>query len=337
MKGLTRPWFGCLQPMGALVLVVVATAQTALAQSASSNAYPTRPITIVVGGPPAGGTDFIARLLADHLSRDLGQSVVVENRAGASGLIGAKHVLKSAPDGYTFLMGQAATHAILPALQREPAYDPVRDFTPVSLVATAPEVLVVASDSPIRSVADYIDFAKKHPGKMTYGTPGIGQPQHVLGERFAKSSGTELLHVPYNGSGPGLTDLVGGRLISMFVTPGAVVPFIRDGRVRALAVSSRKRFALLPDVPTLEESGVSATAQEGWFGLFAPAGLADERRQVIEAAVVRALRNEEVRQKLTGANVEPRGTTSAEFAQFHRNEVAAFHSIVQSLKLEVGF
>ncbi|MVW79930.1 Bug family tripartite tricarboxylate transporter substrate binding protein [Bordetella sp. 02P26C-1] len=323
-----------LMALGALTAFAFGT--PGVAATTESGAYPSRPITIVVGGPPAGGTDFIARLVADNLARDLKQSVVVENRAGASGLIGAKHVQKAAPDGYTFLMGQAATHAILPALQSQPAYDAVKDFTPISLVATAPEVLVVASDSPLKSVADYIDYAKQHPGKVSYGTPGVGQPQHILGERFAKATSTDLLHVPYNGSGPALTDLVGGRLVSMFVTPGAVMPFIRDGRVRALAVSSKERSALMPDVPTLAESGVQNADQTGWFALFAPAGLADDRRLAMEKAVMKVLANPEVKQKLTGAYVEPGTISPADFAAFHQGEVSAFSDIVGGLKLQLN-
>jgi tripartite-type tricarboxylate transporter receptor subunit TctC len=323
-----------LTALMALMTFAIGTPCVAAAPEAAS--YPSRPITIVVGGPPAGGTDFIARLVADSLARDLKQSVVVENRAGASGLIGAKHVQKAAPDGYTFLMGQAATHAILPALQSQPAYNAVKDFTPISLVATAPEVLVVANDSPIKSVADYINYAKKYPGQVSYGTPGVGQPQHILGARFANATGTDLLHVPYNGSGPALTDLVGGRLVSMFVTPGAVMPFIRDGRVRALAVSSKARSALMPDVPTLVESGVQNVDQTGWFALFAPAGLSADRQRTMEAAVTKVLANPEVKQKLTGAYVEPGTISPADFATFHQGEVAAFSDIVGGLKLQLN-
>lgn len=303
--------------------------------AAHAAAYPDRAVTIVVGGPPAGGTDFIARLLADYLARDIKQSVVVENRAGASGLIGTKHVLQAAPDGYTFLMGHAATNAILPWVHRRKTYDPVADFTPISLVAIAPEVLVVASDSPIKSVADYIDYARQHPGQVSYGTPGFGQPQHIVGERFMDAAQIKLLHVPYNGSGPALTDLVGGRLSSMFVTPGAVMPFIRDARVRALAVSSAVRSPLLPDVPTFQETGVADVAQVGWFGLFAPADLPAERKQTFEAAVIRVMANPEVRAKLAAAYVEPKGTSAAEFARFQAAEVADFKNIIERLNVKL--
>lgn len=297
--------------------------------------YPDRAIKIVVAGPPAGGTDFLARLVADYLARDLDKAVVVENRAGASGLIGTKYVRQEAPDGYTFLMGHAATNAILPLVHTQETYDPIKDFTPISLIATAPEVLVVSSDSPIKSVADYVAQAREQPDQISYGTPGLGQPQHIVGERFMAATKTKLLHIPYNGSGPALTDLVGGRITSMFVTPGAVMPFIRDGRVRALAVSSGERSALLPDVPTLEEEGVEGVTQLGWFGLFAPAGLAEDRKQIFEAAVTRVMASAEVRQKIAGAYVEPEGTSADEFAAFQGAQVQEFKQIVDSLNLKL--
>lgn len=307
----------------------------AVSATAHAQSYPDQAVKIVVAGPPAGGTDFLARLVADYLARDLKKSVVVENRAGASGLIGTKYVRQEPADGYTFLMGHAATNAILPLIHTQKTYDPVADFTPISLVATAPEVLVVASDSPIENVADYIEYARKQRDQVSYGTPGLGQPQHVLGERFMAATDTQLLHVPYNGSGPALTDLVGGRITSMFVTPGAVMPFIRDGRVRALAVSSAQRSSLLPDVPTLEEAGVKGVTQLGWFGIFAPAGLPEERKKIIEAAVNRVLADPEVRKKIAGAYVEPKGTSAAEFANFQLAQVQEFKGIVDSLGIKL--
>lgn len=305
-------------------------------KTAYATSYPERAVTIVVAGPPAGGTDFLARLVADYLARDLKQSVVVENRAGASGLIGTKYVRQVEPDGYTFLMGHAATNAILPLVHTQKTYDPIKDFTPIGLIATAPEVLVVATDSPIKSVAEYVEYARKHPGNVSYGTPGLGQPQHILGERFMDATKTELLHIPYNGSGPALTDLVGGRLTSMFVTPGAVMPFVRDGRVRALAVSSPERSALLPDVPTLQESGIPGLAQLGWFALFAPAGLPQDRQKVVEAAIARVLANPEVTTKMTSSYVEPGNANAAEFSAFQASEVEGFRSIVNRLKITLN-
>lgn len=298
--------------------------------------YPNRAIKIVVAGPPAGGTDFLARLVADYLARDLKVPVVVENRAGASGLIGTKYVRQEAPDGYTFLMGHAATNAILPLVHSRETYDPINDFMPISLVATAPEVLVVASESPIKTVSDYIAYARKQPDQVSYGTPGLGQPQHIVGERLMAATNTRLLHIPYNGSGPALTDLVGGRITSMLVTPGAVMPFIRDGRVRALAVSSHERSILLPEVPTLEEEGVKGLSQLGWFSLFAPAGLPEDRKGIVEAAVMRVMKDSDVRKKMAGSYVEPKGTSAAELAAFQQAQVREFKNIIQALGIKLS-
>lgn len=322
--------------LGSVMVVTALTATVGLWGNVQAAAYPERAIKIVVAGPPAGGTDFLARLVADYLARDLKQAVVVENRAGASGLIGTKYVRQEPADGYTFLMGHAATNAILPLVHTQETYDPVKDFTPISLVATAPEILVVANDSPIKNVADYIEQARNKPDQISYGTPGMGQPQHILGERFMGQTQTKLLHVPYNGSGPAVTDLVGGRLTSMFVTPGAIMPLIRDGRVRALAVSSSERSALLPEVPTLEESGVKGVTQVGWFGLFAPAGLPEDRKKIFEAAVNRVLAKPEVRTKIAGAFVEPRGTSADEFTSFQTAQVMEFKSIVDGLNIKLS-
>lgn len=303
---------------------------------AHAQKYPERTIKIVVAGPPAGGTDYLTRLIGEKLSGALSQTVMVENRAGASGLIGTKYVKQEKPDGYTLLMGHAATNAILPLIHKQPTYDPVNDFTPISLVATAPEVLVVANASPIRSVADLIEMARQKPGEVSYGTPGVGQPQHVLAERFSKQASINLLHIPYNGSGPGLNDLIGGRLTSMFVTPGAVMPFIRDGRVRALAVSSSERSKLLPEVPTLEEAGLIGLHQIGWFGVFSPAHLPDSIVTVLNRSIKNVLADPKVQAQVTASYLEPVGSTSEAFAEFQIGEVAKFKKIIQDLQLNIN-
>ena len=302
---------------------------------ATAQDYPQRPIKVVVAGPPAGGTDYLTRLLAEKLTADLSKTVMVENRAGASGLIGTKYVKQEKADGYTLLMGHAATNAILPLIHQQKTYDPIKDFTPVSLVATAPEVLVVADESPIRSVADLIKMAQKKPGEISYGTPGFGQPQHVLAERFSKQASIKLLHIPYNGSGPGLNDLVGGRLNSMFVTPGAVMPFIRDGRVRALAVSSQGRSKLLPDVPTLEEAGLVGLHQIGWFGVLGPANLSGSTVKLLNKSIRKVMAEPKFREQVAASYLEPVGSTSEAFVAFQYEEVAKFKDIVQALQLKI--
>ena len=307
------------------ICVVALAASSLVAQAA----FPDRPVKLVVAGPPAGGTDFLARLVADELSQAWKQPVVVENRAGASGLIGTRFVQTAPPDGYTLILGHAATHAIVPALHQPPPYDPIANFTPISLVATAPDLLVVAADSPDRSVADLIARARAKPGSVTYGSPGIGLPQHLLGHRLAQVAGVGLLHVPYKGSNPALTELVGGQLQSMFVTSGAVMPFIKTGRVRALAVNSARRMPDLPAVPTFAELGMPQLQQAGWFGVFGPAGMAPDVVAAINAAIAKIVTLPQVRAKMATQYFDPVGGSPEQFAAFHREEVKRWTAIVR--------
>ncbi len=298
-------------------------------------AYPDKPVTIVVAGAPSGGTDFLARLVAEKLTAQWDEPVVVENRAGASGLIGTRHVLKSAADGYTLIMGHSATHAIVPAVYRPKPYDAIADFVPISLIATAPEILVVPADSPIRSVADLLARAKAQPKSVTYGSPGIGLPQHLLGFRLAQIAGVQMEHVPYKGSSPALNDLIGGRLTSMVVTSAAVMPFIKDGRVRALAVNSPERMATLPEVPTFNELGMPQLTQVGWYGLFAPAGTPRPVVDAIAQACMQAVTLPDVQQKLHALYMDPVGSSADDFAAFQRKEVDKWTGIVQQSGIHI--
>ncbi|UHL65258.1 tripartite tricarboxylate transporter substrate binding protein [Paralcaligenes sp. KSB-10] len=303
---------------------------------AQAQNYPTRPIKIVVAGPSGGGTDFLARLVADKLAKEFQQSVIVENRPGASGLIGTKYVRQAQPDGYTLIMGHAATHAILPLIHTDPTYDPIKDFTPISLIATAPEVLVVPAKSPIKTFADLLRLAKAKPSAATYGTPGIGQPQHILALRVMKQAGINMLHVPYNGSSPALTDLLGGRLTSMFVTPAAVMPFIHSGKIRALAVSSQTRSKIMPDVPTLEEAGLTGLYQVGWFGLFGPAHMPKPVVGTLSQAVMKIMADPAIRKQISASYMEPEGSTPEQFAAFQAAEVAKFRKIVADANVKIN-
>lgn len=308
----------------ALAIVLCAGAAPALAQS-----YPAKPVKFIVAGPPAGGTDYLTRLLADKLSEAWKQPVVVENRAGASGIIGTNFVKAAAADGYTIMMGHSATHAIVPAMHDPQPYDAVRDFTPVTLVATAPEVLVVAADSPIKTVQDLLATAKARPDELTYGSPGIGLPQHLLGYLLGKTAGVSIRHVPYKGSAPALTDLIGGRISMMFVTPPAVMPFIKDSRVRALAITSPQRSAALPNVPTLAELGMPNLSQSGWFGVFAPAHTPPQVVAKISGEIAKILALPEIRAKIDAQYAEPVGNTPEQFAAFHAQEVQKWAAIVK--------
>ena len=295
---------------------------------AAHAAFPDKPVKIVVAGPPAGGTDFLARLLAERLAEMWKQPVIVENRAGASGMIGTKYVLLAPADGYTLILGHTATHAIVPALHHPTPYDPVADFVPISLVATAPEVLVVPAGSPIRTVADLVALAKARPGSVTYGSPGIGLPQHLLGHRLGQIAGVDLMHVPYKGSSPALTDLMGGQITAMVVTSAAVMPFIKDGKVRAIAVNSARRTEMLPNVPTFTELGMPELSQLGWFGVFAPAKVPRDVIAAIGSAIAKVMSAPEVRARIAAQYVDPVGDTPEQFAAFHREEVRKWNTIV---------
>jgi len=308
--------------LGALMMVVSA-------GLAMAGTFPDRPVRLVVAGPPSGGTDFLARVLAERLTVIWKQPVVVENRAGASGLIGTKYVQTAPADGYTLILGHAATHAIVPAMHHPSPYDPINDFTPISLVATAPEVLVVAENSPIKSLRELLAAAKARPGTMTYGSPGIGLPQHLLGYRMAQLAGVDMRHVPYRGSNPALTDLIGGQISAMVVTTGAVMPFIKDGRVRPIAVNSAQRSPLLPDVPTFGEQGMPELQQLGWFGVFAPAKVPPELVSTLNSAIVKVLSAPDVRARIAALYVDPVSDTPEEFAAFHREEVRKWAQIVK--------
>lgn len=292
--------------------------------------FPERTVRIIVGGAPGGGTDFLARLVAERLSPRWKQSVVVENRAGASGVIGTKFVMSSPPDGYTMIMGHTSTHAIVPALMDPPPYDALKDFTPVAHVAVAPDLLVVAANSPIRSVKDIVDLARAKPGEVTYGSPGIGLSQHLRGFMLGKSAGVEMRHVPYKGTSPALQDLLGGHITLMFATAGGIVQQARDGRVRVLGVSSPRRIPMFPDAPTMTELGYPDLEGLGFFGLFGPAGMPPRVVQTIGSAVASVLGEPDTRAKIETQFVDPVVSTPEQFAEFLRGEVAKWTRIVRA-------
>jgi len=244
----------------------------ALSPVAAAQNYPTKPIRLVVPFPAGGTTDILARAAAQKLSEALGQQVVVDNRPGAGGNIGADIVAKSAPDGYTLLMGTVGTHAINPSLYTKMPYDHFKDFVPVVLVAGVPNVLVVTPSLPVNSVQDLIKLAKEKPGQINFASSGSGTSIHLSGELFKTMTGVEMTHVPYKGSSPALTDLMGGQVQLMFDNLPSALPQIKGGKLRAIAVTSTKRAPALPDIPTMAESGLPGFEASSWFGVLAPAG-----------------------------------------------------------------
>ncbi len=291
-------------------------------------AWPSRPIRLVIAFPPGGPTDIVSRVVAAQLSQQLGQQVVVENRPGAGGNIAAELVAKAAPDGYTLFYNTSAI-TIAPALYAKVNYDTLKDFAPISSTATNAMVLMVHPSVPVRTVREFIDYAKANPGKVNYASSGTGTITHLASAALGSALGLQMTHVPYKGSAPGLVDLAGGQVQMMIDTINSAGPYIRDGRVRALAVTMPKRLSLLPDVPTLAETVLPGMEMSAWQGVVAPAGTPAPILQRLHTEITRLLQNPEVRGKLAAAGTEVLGSTPEEYAAYIRAELARWSRIVK--------
>ena len=298
-----------------------AIATLACTSGAYAQAYPSRPIRMVVPFPAGGPTDIVARPLAQLLGEALGQQMVVDNRGGAGGSIGADAVAKATPDGYTLLVGTVGTHAINSALYRKLPYDAKADFTPIALIAMAPVALVVYPGSPYNSVAELIAAAKREPGTIAFGSAGNGTPGHLTGEMFAKAAGITLKHVPYKGSAPAITDLLGGQIPVMFDPVQSVLQHVRGGKLRALAISSKARAPVLPQVPTLGESGLAGFEATAWWALFAPAQLPAPIAGKLATEANRIIQTAAFRDKLVEIGVQTGTLSPQAFAEFQRAEM----------------
>lgn len=301
-----------------------------IATVASAQSYPNRAIRLVVPFPAAGTTDILARAAAQKLTEAFGQSVVVDNRPGAAGNIGSDLVAKSAPDGYTLLMGTVGTHAINPSLYSKMPYDHVKDFVPVVLVAGVPNVLVVNPALPVNSVADLIKLAKDKPGQINFASSGSGTSIHLSGELFKTMAGVDITHVPYKGSSPALIDLIGGQVQIMFDNLPSALPQIKAGKLRAIAVTSLKRAPVLPDVPTISESGLPGFEASSWFGVLAPAGTPAPIVARINAEVNKWLQSAEAREKLLSQGAEAAGGSPEQFANHIRAESEKWAKVVKA-------
>lgn len=312
----------------------LAAAALAPAASVFGQPFPSRTIRLVVPWPPGGLVDGGGRIVAEALTKSLGQSVVVENVPGAAGTLGADQVVRASPDGYTLLMATSSL-AIDVAGGRKTSYDPLRDLAPVALVADTNNVVIVPASSPIRSVKDLVAAAKAKPGEFAYGTPGIGSPAHLFSELFAQMTGAPMLHVPYSRS-PAMNDLIGGRLAVMFATIPAATPQIRSGTVRALAVTGDARFPTLPDVPTIIEAGVAGYGAGQWLGVFAPSRTPSDIVRRLNDEIGKAVRTPAIAQQLVERGMTPVTTTPDGFAKLFADDVRKWGAVIRTagIKLE---
>jgi tripartite-type tricarboxylate transporter receptor subunit TctC len=307
----------------ALLLCVTATAQT----------YPAKPVRFIVAFPAGGGNDVLARLVAQKLSAAYGQQFVVDNRTGAGGTIGTELAARAPADGYTLLLAAVATHAINPNLQRNLPYDPVRDFDPVCLMASAALVLAVHPSLPVRSVPQLVALARAQPGAINYASSGSGSSAQLAAELFKSLSKTNLQHVPYKGIAQGLNDLLGGHVQVIFNTAAALLPHIRSGRLRALAVTTVKRVPALPDLPTIAESGVPGYQTGSWWGIVVPAGTPRAIIESLNRETIAALRTPEIVARLNAEAVLPIGSSPEEFAAHIRDELTRLGKVIREAKI----
>ena len=300
--------------------------QPAAAQDAAG--YPDRPVRLVVPFPSAGAMDSIARILGEKISANWGQQIVVENRPGAGGNIGSGLVAKAEPDGYTLLMVSIG-HAVNPSLYAKVPFDPIKDFAPITLVAAVPNMLVVHPSVPVGSVQELIALAKEQPGMITYASAGYGTSIHLAGELFKSMADVDLRHIPYKGSGPAVTDLIGGHVQVMFDSITSALPHVRAGNLKALGVTSAKRSSILPEVPTIAEAGVPGYEVAPWFGVLAPAGTSPAIIDKVHTEIARVLELPDVKEKLAGIGAEPIGSTPEAFASHLATETAKWDALVK--------
>ncbi|WP_213739808.1 tripartite tricarboxylate transporter substrate binding protein [Bradyrhizobium sp. dw_411] len=302
--------------------------------SAQAQSYPDRPITLVIPFAPGGSTSIVGRVIADKMSRLLGQGIIVDNRAGAGGTFGTKLVAKSDPDGYTILLGYTGTLAIGPSLYKNVGYDPRRDFAPIGMIGNAPNSLVVHPSFPVATIAELVAFAKEHPGKVNFGSAGAGTVSHITGEYFARAAGIKLQHIPYKGTGPALTDLLGGHIPMAFAPIPAAHANVSAGLLRALAVTSSTRSSLLPEVPTMSEAGVPGFDASLYYGLVAPAGTPRPVIERLNKELQAALASDEVKKQLGLDGTEITPGTPEEYADFIDKDERKWAELVKASGVE---
>jgi tripartite-type tricarboxylate transporter receptor subunit TctC len=310
---------------GAALLVLFCAPAMALAAD-----YPERPVTVVVGFPPGGPSDVLARIIAKKLGELLGQPFIVDNRPGAGGNVAGEVAAHAEPDGYTLLMGNNSILATNASLYAKIDFDPVKDFTPISLIGTQANILVVNPNVPAKTMAELIDLAKANPGKLNFASSGYGAAAHLAGELFKTEAHIDIVHVPYKGAGPALQDVISGEDQMMFATAASVVGMIKSGQVRALAVTTLKRTAILPDVPTVDELGIKGFEATTWHGLVAPVGTPKDIIATLDRATIAALSDAEVRQSLAALGVDVAGDSPQEFSAYIQAEIPKWAQVIKA-------
>ncbi|WP_137916926.1 tripartite tricarboxylate transporter substrate binding protein [Hydrogenophaga sp. 2FB] len=313
-----------------LALIAVACAGASLLPlAASAQAYPSKPITMIVPFSAGGTTDILARIVGQALTEELGQSVIIDNRAGAGGNIGAQAAARAPADGYTLFMGTVGTHAINQSLYKKIPFDPVKDFTPLSRVANVPNLLVAHPSQPFKTVREMIAYAKANPGRINFGSSGSGSSIHLSGELFKSMAKVDMVHVPYKGSAPAVSDLLGNQIAIMFDNMPSAIQHVRSGKLRPIAVTTAKRSPELPDVPTIAEAGVPGYEATSWFGLFTVAGTPAPIVAQLNKALLKVLNQAEVKQKIAGQGGEVVAESSEQFAAFIKAESAKWGKVVK--------
>jgi len=318
-----------------IALILAAFSLFAAAGGARAQAWPSKSIRFVIPYPPGGASDVTARTLGIKLSEALGQPVVIENRPGANGIIALENVAKSPPDGYTLLMANLGPNAINAAVYSKLPYDSIKDFTPVMLTTLVPQILVVNPALPVASVKELIALAKAQPGKLNFASAGNGASNHLSGELFKSMTGVQLTHVPYKGDTPAMTDVIAGQVAMMFPTAIAATPHVKSGRLRALAVTSRKRIGSLPDLPTVEEAGVPGFEAVSWGGVMGPGGMPRDIVVKLHAELARILKMPDVSEKLTGLGAEIVASTPEEFAAYLQAEIAKWGKVARDANVKL--
>jgi len=316
------------------ILLAALGAVTAMPFGAAAQPFPSKPVRVVVPWTPGGGVDTMARIIQGKFAEDLGQPVVIDNRAGAAGTIGTDHVAKSAPDGYTLIVGSPGPMSIAAVVQKNLPYKPASDLAPVARTVLISNILVVSPSLPINSVADLIAAARAQPGKLSFGSSGMGSALHLTGELFKLLAKVDMLHVPYKGTAPALADIMGGQTQLMFADPSAL-PLVRSGKLRAIGQTTAKRSATMADIPTISESGLPGYVADNWYGYFAPAGTPAPVIARLNAALVKALNDPEVKAKLVAAGQDPAPSTPDEMGAALKADIAQWQRVVDAAKIKL--